>query len=187
MKNFFRNPIVAVLLSVLIVLGSTAVTSSIKLNNKCEDIVDGFYYGTRLNGQLMKSVYYNLGDLLELSGEIALVADNYGIDTKALYSSSAELKKSIGYHNEDIDNIYDYYEALYNALFSVVMELSSTQLSQRHLEYMASASEQINAIKLSIENSGYNESVRSFYKKFDRFPVNIFSDIFDIEYPEYFA
>ena len=71
MMKFFRNPIVAIFLSVLIVLGSTAVTSSVKLNNKCEDIVDGFYYGTRLNGQLMKSVYYNLSDLLEISGEIA--------------------------------------------------------------------------------------------------------------------
>ena len=187
MKKFFRNPFVAILLSVLIVLGSTAITSSVKLNNKCNEVVDGFYYGTKLNGQLMKSVYYNLGDLNEISGEIALIADNYGIDTTELYCSSEELKNNISYHNCDIEDIYDCYERLYNALFSVVMELSSTQLSQRHLEFMASASDQVNAIKLSIDNSGYNESVRSFHKKFDRFPVNIFSDIFDIEYPEYFA
>lgn len=187
MKKFFRNPFVAILLSGLIVLSSTAITSSVKLNNKCNDVVDGFYYGTRLNGQLMKSIYYNLGDLLEISGEIALVADNYGIDTKELYGSATELKKSISYHNDDIESIYDSYERLYSALFSVVMELSGTQLSQRHLEFMTSASDQVNAIKLSIDNSGYNESVRSFHKKFDRFPANIFSDIFDIEYPEYFS
>jgi hypothetical protein len=65
--------------------------------------------------------------------------------------------------------------------------LNETELSDRHLEFMSDAVKQINSFKANIDNSGYNESVNAFRKKFNRFPTNIFADILDIDYPEYFA
>ena len=185
--KFFKNPIVAVLLAIVIIISSTAISITVKLNNKCNEVIDGFYYGTRLNGQLMKSVYYNLNDLCELTSNVIVIADNYGISTKELSEELKELRAEISYHNDDIDGIYEEYDSFYNALFAVLLELSNTGLSERHLEYMASASDQISAIRSNIENSGYNESVRNFHKKFNKFPVKIFAEIFDIDYPEFFA
>ena len=185
--KFFKNPIIAILLAIAIILSSTAISVTVKLNSKCNEVIDGFYYGTRVSGQLMKSVYYNLNDLCELTPNVIAIADNYGISTKELSTKLRELREEISYHNKDIDSIYEEYDAFYSALFAVLLELSDTGLSERHLEYMASASEQISAIRLSIDNSGYNESVRSFYKKFNKFPVKIFAELFDIDYPEFFA
>lgn len=182
-----RNPLAALLLSVLVVLVSTTVSINVKLNNKCSKVIDGFYSGLVQDVALGGSIHTKLNELCGLAGDIALVAENYGIDTRALLSATDTLSVELAYRNDDIDSIYDCYEDMYNSLFAIVMKLSETGLSQRHIEFMSAASERINDIKTSIEKSGYNESVREFYKKFDRFPVNVFADFFDIDYPEYFA
>ena len=181
--KILKHPVIAVLLTILIVFCSTAVSISVKLNNKCESIIDGFYD----DKPGATSIYSDLCSIHELAGEVMLVAQNYGVDTRELAESIAELKSEIGYRNEDIGDIYSDYTWFYSSLRAVEIELSGIVLSQRHMEYMTAASEQIAQLKTSIDNSDYNDSVRNFYKKFDRFPVNAFADIFDVEYPEYFA
>ena len=185
--KFFKNPLVAILISLLLIFSSTALSINAKLTDKSEDIIDGFYYGIEANGVLNTSVYFNLSNLCELSGEIGLIAENYGIDTRELYSNIDNLKESYSFHSDDIDSIYECYETFYNSLFTVLVELNETELSDRHLEFMSDAVKQINSFKANIDNSGYNESVNAFRKKFNRFPTNIFADILDIDYPEYFA
>ena len=185
--KFFKNPFVAVLLSLLLVFCSTVLSINAKLTGKSEDIIDGFYYGIEKNGVLNTSIYFNLSNLCDLSSEIGLIAENYGIDTKGLYSSIDSLKESYSFHSNDIEDIYECYETFYNSLFTVLVKLDETEISDRHLEFMADAVNQINDYKANIENSGYNESVKSFRNKFNRFPAKIFANILDIDYPEYFA
>ncbi len=185
--KFLKNPFIAVLLTVLIVLGSTAISINTKLNNKCENIIDKFYEGGIQQGFVFDSTYGNLCSMYELADEIVLVADNYGVDTRELSSNINTLKEALNFKNDDMSEIYSDYSEFYASLRAVEMELSNIQLSQRHMEYMNSASEQISYLKSCVDNSNYNESVRTFYKKFDRFPVNAFADFFNIDYPEYFA
>jgi len=185
--KLLKNPIIAVLLTILIVIGSTIVSSSVKLSNKSDAIVDGFYEGKMKQGIVYTSIYADICSMYELGSEVALVADNYGVKTKELVDSIAELKNELSYRNTDISDIYADYTWFYSSLRAVEIELSTIGLSQRHMEYMTSVSQQIAQLKFSIDSADYNDSVRNFYKKFDRFPVNIFADIFDVEYPEYFA
>ncbi len=185
--KFLKKPFVAVLLTVLIVLCSTAISINTKLNNKCESIIDVFYEGGMQQGFIVDSTYGNLCNMYELAAEIVLVADNYGVDTWELSSSINALKEALNFKNDDMSEIYSDYSEFYSSLRTVEMELSNIQLSQRHMEYMNSASEQLSYLKSCVDNSNYNESVRTFYKKFGRFPVNAFADIFSIDYPEYFA
>lgn len=185
--NILKKPIVAILLSAVIVSLSSVISIDSKLTNQSDEVINGFYYGARKNGQLQQALYNSLNELCDLSAEIGITAENYGISTKDFFLSLDELQNELDEHSDDIDTIYDKYETFYNALFTVVVKLSDTELSQRHLEFMSTASAQINTIKHNIENSGYNESVASFYKKYDRFPANFFADVFDIDYPEYFA
>ena len=185
--KLLKNPVIAVLLTVLIVLSSTIITTSVKLNNKCNAVIDEFYEGRLKQGIIYTSIYADICSMYELGSEVALVADNYGVNTKDLVNSINELKNELSYRNTDISDIYADYSWFYGSLRAVEIELSSIGLSQRHMEYMTTVSQQIAQLKYSIDNSSYNESVRTFYKKFDRFPVNIFAELFDIDYPEYFA
>lgn len=185
--KFLKKPFVAVLLTIATVLCSTAISINIKLNNKCESIIDEFYEGGIAQGVVFDSTYGNLCSMYELAEEIVLVADNYGVDTRELSSSISTLKEALNYKNSDMSEIYSDYSDFYSSLRAVEIELSNIQLSQRHMEYMNSASGQISYLKSCVDNSNYNESLRTFYKKFDRFPVNVFADIFNIDYPEYFA
>ncbi len=185
--KFLKKPFAAVLLSIIIVLCSTVISINVKLNNKCESLIDKFYEGGIEQGFVVDSIYGNLCRMYELAEEIVLVADNYGVDTRELSSNINALKETINYKNHDMSEIYSNYSDFYSSLRAVEIELSNIQLSQRHMEYMNSASEQISYLKSCVDDSNYNESVRTFYKKFDRFPVNIFADLFNIEYPEYFA
>ena len=43
--NFLKKPFVAVLLSVLIVCGSTLLSVDVKLGKECQNITDSFYDG----------------------------------------------------------------------------------------------------------------------------------------------
>ncbi len=182
--NILKNPVIAILLCVLIVLTSTVVSINVKLNNKCEEIVDSFYISKNNNST---SIYGDIVSMYELAEEITVVADNYGVDTRKLSTSISSLKKEVSFHNPEIDDIHDAFSAFYNELWDVELKLSEIQLSQRHMEYMNSASKLVYELKVSIDEAEYNNTVRTFYKRFDRFPVNLFADIFDIDYPEYFA
>lgn len=186
MKGFSKT-LVAILVCVLVVIVSTAVSVSVKLNKECEKVIDTFYEGKLHNGYIVSSIYADIVKMYELAESIVVVADNYGIDTRKLVSDISTLREELSYKNPDASDLYEDFTNFYNNLWAVELELSTTQLSQRHLEYMNSAAQQVNNLKLSIENSEYNSNVKSFYKKFDRFPANAFADMFDIEYPEYFA
>ena len=185
--NFFKKPFVAVVLCVLVVICSSALTINSKLNKKYDAVIDSFYEGKISNGFVVDSIYGNIVNMYELADEIVIVADNYGVDTRSLVSSIADMREKLNFKNNDISEIYDAYTNFYNSLWGVEIELSGIQLSQRHMEYMSSAAEQIYNLKLSIENADYNETVNTFCKKYDRFPANIFLDMFNIGYPEYFA
>lgn len=185
--KFLKKPFVAAVVCILVVLISSSVSISVKLNRECEKVVDYFYEGNIQGGLVVNSIYGEIVKMYELAENIVIIADNYGVDTRSLVSDIAELKEVLNYKNPDAGDIYNDFSEFYSNLWAVELELSNTQLSQRHLEYMHSASQEINSLKASIESSDYNSIVRTFYKRFDRFPVNIFAEIFDIEYPEYFA
>ena len=185
--KFFKNPFVAIISCILIVVLSSIISINVKLGNECEKVIDSFYVGKLHNGTISTSIYGDIVNMYELAENVVVVADNYGIDTRKLVSDIAELKDELNFKKPDSGEIYSEFTEFYSNLWAVTLELSNTQLSQRHLEYMSSASQEINSLKSSIESSDYNNNVRVFYKKFDRFPANLFAEIFDIDYPEYFA
>lgn len=185
--DFFKKPFVAILVCILVVVVSSTVSINTKLGNKYNEVIDNFYEGKISNGFVVDSIYGNIVNMYELADEIVIVADNYGIDTRQLVSNIANMREKLNFKNTDISEIYEAYTDFYSSLWAVEIELSGIQLSQRHMEYMSSAAEQIYNLKLSIENADYNETVNSFYKKFDRFPARLFIEMFDIGYPDYFA
>ena len=65
MKKFLSNRLVALLLSALIVVGSTLVSVHVKLGAQCDKITDGFYTGVKYDGFVHPSISAQLKDVVD--------------------------------------------------------------------------------------------------------------------------
>lgn len=179
--KFLKNPVVAVLLSLIIIIASSAISIDVKLSNRAGKVINRFYDG---NG--MKSIGVLLDELCRLSDDLAPLADNYGLDTDTAAAKSRELKQMISRRESDISAVYKVYNELSNSSQNILTSLESMSLSERHTQMVSTYSDEFAEIKNGIESSGYNVSVRKFLKSYGKFPARNFAELFSVTYPAYF-
>ena len=185
--KFLKNPFVAVLLSLLIVVVSTLLSVDLKLSRKAENVANGFYAGVRVSGSVRTPVASSLSDLCDAADQLAVIADNYGLDTAPLRDGEDALRLSLGRRNSDAHAVYGEYSRFNQALLVLEDALARTDLSDRHSEQLEDLVDRIANDREEIAVSGYNESVSSFLRRCDRFPTRQWADMFDIAYPSQFA
>ena len=185
--KFLKNPFVAVLLSLLIVVVSTTLSIDLKLSRKAENVADGFYRGVRVSGSVRTPVASSLGDLCDAADQMTVIADNYGLDTGALRNGTEALRLSLGSRSGDAHAIYGEYSRFNQALLVLEDALARTDLSDRHSEQLEDLEDRIEDDREDIAKSGYNESVSAFLRRCDRFPTRQWADRFGIAYPSQFA
>ena len=185
--KFLKNPFVAVLLSLLIVVVSTLLSVDLKLSRKAENVVDGFYEGVKISGSVRPSVASSLSDLCDAADQLAVIADNYGLDTAPLRDGEDALRLSLGRRNSDAHAVYSEYSRFNQALLVLEDALERTDLSDRHSEQLGDLKDRIEHDREAIAVSGYNESVSAFLRIGNRFPTRQWADMFDIAYPTQFA
>ena len=181
--KFFKNPVVAVLLTALLVVGSTLISADAKLSRACTRVIDGFYDGVKRQPAAAQAIRALCDD----AEQMVIIGDNYGIDTSPLAADTAALRQTVGFDNPDIAAVYAAFAPFYTKLKVLENDLVHTDLSERHKEQMAEYSADIAQCRAQIDSSGYNESVSSFLRKNDRFPTRQFANLFNISYPAYFA
>ena len=186
--NFFKRPFVAVLLSALIVLCSTLVSINVKLESKCDAVSDIFYEGVRISGVEYPAMAEPMKQLCDLTDDVILIANNYGIDTGELSQRLGDLELAMQYSADDVSYIGSCYGDYFKALRSVENQLQSTGLSERHQTAMDAYSAQIETCSATIAQgaAGYNEKVRSFLKSYDKFPTSFWADVTGAWFPDYF-
>lgn len=186
--KFLKKPFVAVLLSVLIVLGSTLISIDVKLQRKCDAVNDIFYEGVRISGVEYPAMAEPVKQLCALTDDVILIANNYGIDTGELSRQLNDLELAIQYSTNDVSYIGDCYGGYFKALREVENQLQSTGLSERHQTAMDGYSAQIATCSELISQGavGYNEKVRSFLKSYDKFPTDCWASITGAWFPGYF-
>ena len=187
--KFFKKPSVAVIVTILVVYISTMASISIKLNDKCIDISDGFFDGVRVGGVDYPAVYDSVKELCSITDDIIVIAKNYGISTDDLSYALDGLESAISYSGEDISYIGWCYDDFVQQLKLVENQLNSTGLSQRHTTAMEEYSAQIStAIEATEENgAAYNETVRDFIREYDRFPTSMWAGLTGTYFPGYFS
>ena len=185
--KFLKNPFVAVLLSLLIVVVSTLLSVDLKLSRKAENVVDGFYEGVKISGSVRPSVASSLSDLCDAADQLAVIADNYGLETGPLLEGAADLRLSLNARSSDAHAIYGEYSRFNKALMVLEDALERTDLSDRHSEQFRELEARIAEDRDLIANAGYNESVSAFLRIGNRFPTRQWADMFDIAYPTQFA
>ena len=183
MKKLFQNPVFAVFLTVLLVVGSTLISANLKLTRACERVTDGFYSGVRRQASAGQAIRTLCTD----AEQMIIIGDNYGIDTAPLSADTSALKQAVAWDNPDIAAVYAAFDPFYTKLKILENELTHKDLSDRHSEQMAGLSQEIAECRAQIDSSGYNESVSTFLRKNNRFPTRQFAELFGINYPAYFA
>ena len=185
--KLLKNPLVAVLLSLLIVVLSTLLSVDLKLSRKVENVANGFYEGVKVSGSVRPSIASALSDLCDAGDQLAVIADNYGLDTDSLLAGAADLRLSLNARSHDAHAIYGEYSRFNKALMVLEDALARTGLSDRHREQLEDLEETIAYGREAIANAGYNESVSAFLRRCDRFPTRQWADMFGIRYPSQFA
>ena len=182
--NFLKKPFVAVLLSALIICGSTLLSADIKLGRECQNITDGFYEGVVYENYQHKSIASQIRNICGAADGMVTIANNYDIDTDAVRAATDEMKNALTYGS--VSYLHYLYEDLLQALKPLEDQLSRAELSDRDAEGFAQYSSTISGAQSVIENSGYNESVRAFLRDEIHFPAYFFAELAGVELPELF-
>ena len=185
--KLLKKPAVAVILAVLIVVGSTLISADAKLSRQSAKVVNGFYDGVKYGGIVHPSIASCLSELCDIADQMVVIANNYGLETEELTESTEDLRLSISYQDAFIRLIYSDYSDFNGPLMVLEDALNHTALSDRHSEQMAAISQRISELKADIAASGYNESVSAFLRRNGRFPTWQFANLFEINLPAAFA
>lgn len=182
--NFLKKPIVALLIAALIIYFSTALSVNVKLGAKCQDITDGFYDGVTYEGYAHKSIASQIRNICAAADGMATIAKNYDIDTQDVSSATDEMKNALTYGT--VSYIHYLYEELLDAVKPLEDQLNRAELSERDADGLKQYSSTITGAQSVIDNSGYNESVRSFLRSDMSFPADFMADLAGVELPELF-
>ena len=153
--KLLKNPVIAVLLAVIIVLSSTFLSARIKLEKESDKITDGFYQGVVYNGYKRKSISSQLKNYSGAVSGLVSIANNYGIATEEASGLNGELLSSLSEAQSDISSIYRYYSSLDTAVSALERELSDAEGVKQYTGTIDGA----NSV---IAESGYNESVYKY-------------------------
>lgn len=182
--NLLKKPFVAVLLSALIICSSTLLSVDVKLGKECQNITDGFYDGVVYENYQHKSIASQIKNICGAADGMVTIANNYDIDTDAVTAATAEMKSALSFGS--VSYLYGLYEDLLSALKSLEEQLSLTELSDRDAEGFDQYSSTISGAQSVIDSSGYNESVRAFYRDVVHFPADFFAALVGVDLPELF-
>lgn len=183
----FKNPVFAVLLCIVLVIASTLLSVHIRFGAKADSVKDGFFIGVENNGYAQKSVCSHLQNISSYAAGLATIAKNYDIDTEDLEEANDYLLLSLNYSLDYASYIYYNYTELMKTVNIMVDQLQRTELTERDASGVEQYVNSITGAQTAIENAGYNESVREFLRKYDRFPTNALAALSGVEMPEYFA
>ena len=181
--KLLKKPVVAILLVVLLVVGSTLLSADLKLSRACARVTDGFYDGVKRQPAAAQAIR----SLCDDADQMVIIGDNYGIDTSPLSADTSALRQAVGFDNPDVAAVYAAFAPFYTKLKVLENDLQHTDLSERHEEQMAEYTQDIARCHEQIDASGYNESVSTFLRRNNRFPTRQFARLFNITYPAYFA
>ncbi len=185
--KFFKKPVVAVLMSIVIVIASTFLSVNIKLGKECQQITDGFYDGVYSNGYTQKSLSTHLRNLCGYADGIVTIANNYDLDTTAVRQASDDLKLGLSYSYGQASYLYQCYEQLLSSAKELEDSLGRTELGDRDKEGLEQYESSITGVENAVQSAGYNESVREFLRDYIKFPADFFVGLTGIDLPEQFA
>ena len=185
--KLLKNPVFAVCLAIVVVISSTLINTNVKFGRKCSAVSDLFYEGVTTKGYTLASVASHLENICGYADGLVTIARNYGIDTDEVERDNELLKSSLKYSGRNMYYIRTSYGMLCTSLTALVDSLERAELSERDASGVAQYKSSITGAQSAIGESGYNEAVREFLRKYDHFPTNVLAELANVDMPETFA
>lgn len=185
METLKKRPI-AILLALVIVVGSTLLSVGIKLGRECQKITDGFYSGVTYDGYEHPSIQSQLKNISGAALGVATLSSNYsGVDASAVKEAKGNLDSSL--ENGTVSEIYDRYTALLSSTETLISNMKSQALTDRDKTGVTQYEDIITSASSVIDKSGYNDRVREFMRDtYGVFPASLFSEVTGVSAPQYF-
>lgn len=191
--NILKNRTIAVFLALVLVIGSTLISASAKLNDDIKKVTDGFYTGALYDGvktaevaDASDSIYKQLTVITAEADKLYAVAAANDLDAEPLKDASYYLKSNLSSMHEYVGSIYWSYSELCDALTAIKPKLAGELLSQSDRDEVNQSYLIIQNAQNVISESGYNESVRRYKSTMNAFEEFV-ADTCDIYGPEYFS
>ena len=183
--KLFKKPVFAVFLAIVVVIASTLINTNVKFGRKCRAVTDQFYGGTVSRGTPEISIAEALEVICTEAESLAVVADSCGADASAIRNDVSDLRRSI--QQEYFYGIRSSYAALRSALTTLLGQLTQADLDEQDKETVTQCTASLSDAQNAIAASGYNDTVRSFLRRYDHFPTNLLATLAGVDYPETFA
>ena len=180
--KFFGNRAVALILAVIVVVGSTLLNTRLKLGEECQSVEDGFY--TASSGS--KSVYDRLDARLDAANGVWSLLESHGNSAaEELAVSRSVLLNAMD--ERDIGDMYDGNQALQTAFDKASAALLKLRLTKNEKDALEDYQTAFAGAQKMIDEADYNGAVLEFRRKvFDKFPASLLAPIVGLDGPELF-
>ena len=185
--KIFRNPIFAVVLCAILILCSTLLSVHIHFGAKCDQVKDMLFTGVESNGYARKGIATHLENTAASASGLATIARNYDIDTEDVEMAVDAVQMGLRYSMDYASYLHHEYTELGKAVNALADQLQRVELSERDADGVQQYLDTIAGAKKAIDEAGYNDQVREFLRKYDRFPTKTLAALAGVSMPEYFA
>ena len=184
MKKFLSNPIVALILTVIVVFGSTVINTRVRLGRQCDAVSERFYSGSGSEAPIADS----LRSLCSASEEILLLGMKYDVeDDGNTVAAIEQIRNALGSGSTRAASVYSDYQSLLKSTFSLESTLARMSLGEADESSYAASQHAASDAKARIDASSYNDTVRAFLKTNHRFPTPQIAALSGVLLPEAFA
>ena len=166
------------LLALVLILGSTLLNVHCKFGALCQDVTDGLYAEDGIAAQLET--------IRVETAAIIAVAERNGIDAGSLSEAADELQSVLSQRQFGTGYLFRCYDKLRVELISAEQNLLGA-LSETDLQTVTDCLERIQAAQRLISSSSYNDVVRGFLARYDRFPTRLLAKLAGVRMPAVFG
>ncbi len=171
--KFFKKPVVAVLLCLIVVIAAPLLNTRIKLGRQCEKLNERFYSS-------------GIADKLEAlhveADALAALAEANGLNADALRGASADLQDALSQRSSNAGQLHRYYDALRSQISATAAQLSEKKVAGADTVLL-----RIQNLQDDIASSSYNAEVRSFRTRYKSRFTHLMASLAGVHMPEEFA
>ena len=194
MKKILSSPVVALIITFVLVFASLALNTRIRLGGQCDEITAGLYAGEGGSPCIadgLRSLCTASEKMLTLAGQLGIDVDSLDSDGEYADEDPADLindiRNALRYEDGSVRYLYYLYEALLSKDYAMETALARAALSEADAAAFLEAREEASQARAVVDNDSYNNTVRAFLKKYDRFPTSQIASFSGVSMPKLFA
>lgn len=184
MKKFLSNPTVAMILAVLVVIGTMLISTKVDFGKKCAQTSEKFY----THADAEAPIADRLRDFCTAAEKMVPLGQHYGIDdAEDAREKAEEVLNQLRQQSTEAEELFEDYSELLSDTFALESALERRDLSEEDRAAYTSAKHDAAEAKAAIDASSYNDEVRGFLSRYRHFPTTVLAALTGVRMPQLFA